>query len=184
MVHTEVRDSPWSCRLQSTSDRCVNIHASCVLLADAGTAFGAPRDAGILLLGQSGAGKSDIALRMIERGALLVTDDRAELFVHNGALSARPPARLAGLLEIFGMGIMKMHYAATADILLVVILQQQRPERLPQQETYQPPRELHVSSATLPPLIRINATEPSAVAKILAAAAAFRTNFTLSGQIT
>jgi HPr kinase/phosphorylase len=172
--------------LQSAFDRCVNIHASCVLLADAGMAFGTPRNAGVLLLGQSGAGKSDIALRMIELGALLVSDDRTELFVHNGALIARPPTSLAGLLEIFGMGIMKMQYAASADIGLAVALQHGKPERLPRRETYQPPRELHFSSVILPPLIRLDATEPSAVAKILAAAAAFHHHSlcdTLRGQI-
>ncbi len=162
--------------MQNASDRCVNIHASCVLLADAATAFGAPRDAGILLLGESGAGKSDVALRMIELGALLVSDDRTELFVHNGALVARPPASLAGLLEIFGMGIMRMQYTASADIGLAVALQHGKPERLPRRETFQPPRELHLPSVILPPLIRLDATEPSAVAKILAAAAAFHTN--------
>ena len=173
--------------MQIASERCVNIHASCVLLADAGTTFGAPRDAGVLLLGQSGAGKSDTALRMVERGALLVSDDRTELFVHNGALAARPPARLAGLLEVFGVGIVRMPYAASADILMAVILQHGKPERLPRQEAYRPPGELHLWPVTLPPLIRIDAAAPSAVAKIVAAAAAFHTNSlydTLLGQIT
>jgi len=44
----------------------VNIHASCVRI----------RGKGVLLLGASGAGKSDLALEMIDGGAKLVADDR------------------------------------------------------------------------------------------------------------
>ena len=57
----------------------VNIHASCVVCARAGAAFGVPEDAGVLLLGESGSGKSEAALRLIAIGAKLVADDRCEL---------------------------------------------------------------------------------------------------------
>ena len=66
--------------------KVVNIHASCIRLALAAAAFGAPRSAGVLLLGDSGSGKSDLALRLIGRGAELVADDRTELHVE----SSRP----------------------------------------------------------------------------------------------
>ena len=46
----------------------------------------------MLLLGASGAGKSDLALRLIDDGARLVADDRTILFVAKGAL-ARQGAR-------------------------------------------------------------------------------------------
>ena len=69
----------------------VNIHATCIVLADAATAFKAPKDAGVLLLGESGSGKSDLALRLMERGAKLVADDRVELFARDGLLMARAP---------------------------------------------------------------------------------------------
>src|SRR5512146_1790449 len=98
----------------------VNIHASCVLLDGAAEAFGAPRDAGVLLLGESGRGKSDLALRLIERGAKLVADDRTELFVKDNALFARAPQSLAGLIEVRGAGIVALPFAAEARIALAV----------------------------------------------------------------
>src|SRR5262249_24908351 len=72
----------------------VNIHATCVVLAHAAGTFGASRDAGVLLLGKSGSGKSDLALRLISRGAILVSDDRTELCEQGGHLVAKPPAPL------------------------------------------------------------------------------------------
>ena len=63
----------------------VNIHASCV-------AFGGK---GVLLLGASGAGKSSLALRLVDDGARLVADDRCDLFPRGGKLHARAPASIA-----------------------------------------------------------------------------------------
>ena len=51
-----------------TTNGATSTQPACVL-GRAGEAFGAPADAGVLLLGESGAGKSDLALRLIERGA-------------------------------------------------------------------------------------------------------------------
>src|SRR5690606_32729552 len=72
------------------------IHATCVALGDTG----------ILLRGRSGSGKSDLALRLIDGGALLVADDRVALSLEGGRVIARPPAALAGYLEVRGVGPM------------------------------------------------------------------------------
>ena len=152
----------------------VNIHASCVVLAEAGRSFGAPAHAGILLLGESGAGKSDIALRLIERGAVLVADDRAELFVREKSLWARAPASLAGLIELRGVGIVALPHREEARIGLAVMLSP--PEsvpRLPGEEHYAPPVALAVPESAWPPLLRLAAFEESAPAKIMAASAAY-----------
>ena len=88
------------------------VHASCVAL----------EGRGVLLRGAPGAGKSDLALRLIEAGARLVADDQVALSSSGGALLAAPPARIAGLLEVRGIGIVSMEYIAPCPIDLVVDL--------------------------------------------------------------
>jgi serine kinase of HPr protein (carbohydrate metabolism regulator) len=152
----------------------VNIHASCVLLGDAGRAFGAPEDAGVLLLGESGKGKSDLALRLIERGAKLVADDRTEIFVRDNALYARAPKSLAGLMEVRGLGIVALPFTAEARIAFAVeMIEEGYVPRMPQPEKYLVPPELVLHEDERPPLIWLAPFEASAPAKILLAAAAF-----------
>jgi serine kinase of HPr protein (carbohydrate metabolism regulator) len=88
------------------------IHASCVAIG--GRA--------VLLLGASGAGKSDLALRLIDRGALLVADDQVELHAAGARLLAAPPARIAGKIEVRGLGILAMAHATDMPIALVIDL--------------------------------------------------------------
>lgn len=90
-------------------------HATCVRLGAAG----------VLIRGASGAGKSSLALRLIDRGALLVADDRVCLEPTTEGLQASPPARLAGLLEVRGLGVCRLPPLATvasARVVLVVDL--------------------------------------------------------------
>lgn len=152
----------------------VNIHASCIMLGDAAKAFAAPPDAGILILGESGKGKSDLVLRLLERGAKLVSDDRTELFLKDGALHARAPKPLAGLLEVRGLGIVALPHAAEARVALAVeSVEPGYVPRMPQPERYPPPPELGVAADACPPLIWLAPLEPSAPAKVALAAAAF-----------
>ena len=150
----------------------VNIHATCVRMGRAGAAFGAPRDAGVLLLGKSGAGKSDLALRLIALGATLVADDRTELTVWRRKLYARPPACLAGLIEVRGVGILKLPHAPRVCVALVVELGQNA-TRLPDHRRYRPPAALALPAAAAPPIVKIAPFETSAPAKIVAATAAY-----------
>ncbi len=98
----------------------VNIHASCV----------AAGSRGILLLGASGQGKSDLALRLIDRGARLVADDRCDIWFERGRLWCRPPEVLTGKLEIRGLGIVEQPWVAPVPLALAVRLSD-RYERLP-----------------------------------------------------
>ncbi len=78
---------------------------------------------GVLLTGPSGAGKSSLAYRLVARHtARLVADDRVRLVAHENALYAEPPARLAGLMEVRGIGILRMDYLARAQLDLAVEL--------------------------------------------------------------
>ena len=155
-------------------DTRANIYASCVVLADAGARFCAPREAGVLLFGPSGSGKSDLALRLIQDGALLVSDDRTDLFTLDGTLMAMAPPALAGLLEIRGLGILKFPFEKSARVAIAVMLEQGSAiGRMPDRERYRPPPGLDICAEVCPPLLHLDPHETSAPAKIVAAVAAY-----------
>ncbi len=95
----------------------MQVHGSCV----------ARDGAGVLLLGPSGAGKSDLALRLVDRGFMLVADDRVNI----QAGRAAAPEALAGLLEVRGLGILRLPFLPSAALALAVELGRPQP-RLPE----------------------------------------------------
>lgn len=76
----------------------------------------------MLLRGASGVGKSDLALRLIDRGAVLVADDQVLLEARNWGLKGFAPDALYGLLEVRGIGVMSLPAIKTAKVKLVVDL--------------------------------------------------------------
>jgi serine kinase of HPr protein (carbohydrate metabolism regulator) len=150
-----------------------NIHASCVRMEHAGHAFKAPAKAGVLIVGESGAGKSLLALEMIAAGAKLVADDRVELFVRGGRLMARAPANIAGFIEVRGLGIVEIAHVPYADVSLVVKLTDAQPKRLPRHGVYEPPKSLLLSRGKWPPMLTLNGSDKGAAAKVAIAVAAF-----------
>lgn len=95
----------------------------------------------MLFLGPPGAGKSDLVLRLLGRGWMLVADDQVELdATEPGALHAAPPDALRGLLEVRGLGLVRdLPVAAPARLRLVVDLLPpgETPPRLPDPATFQ-----------------------------------------------
>lgn len=92
---------------------------------------------GILLIGKSGSGKSDLALRMImQNNAILVSDDYVNLEVINNHLFGSAPQEIAGKLEVRGLGIMPFNHKNSEKITLCVELAEKREdvERLPSAE--------------------------------------------------
>ncbi|MEG3175235.1 HPr kinase/phosphatase C-terminal domain-containing protein [Sphingomonas sp. RB3P16] len=79
-------------------------------------------DVAVLLIGASGSGKSDLALRLIDRGAVLVSDDITDLTERDGTLYAAPPATIAGKIEVRGLGIVEMVYKEAMPVALVIRL--------------------------------------------------------------
>ncbi|OIR08008.1 HPr kinase/phosphorylase [mine drainage metagenome] len=101
------------------------IHGSSVMVAGAG----------VLIRGPSGGGKSDLALRLIDQGALLVADDQTRLTRREDGLRMSCPAAIAGLLEVRGLGIVRLPYRAAAPLRLVVdLVPEAEIERLPDPE--------------------------------------------------
>jgi HPr kinase/phosphorylase len=86
----------------------------------------------VLLRGASGSGKSDLALRLIDAGGRLVADDQSELFRRGGSVIVRAPATIAGLVEVRGIGIVRLDALAEAPVaLLVDLVPAETLERLP-----------------------------------------------------
>ena len=88
------------------------LHATCVAIG--GVA--------ILVTGPSGSGKSDLALRLIDRGAILVSDDYTILQRDGSMLVASPPDSIAGKIEVRGLGIVDMPFATNLPVALLVEL--------------------------------------------------------------
>jgi len=152
----------------------VNIHATCVMLARAGDPFSLYYKS-VLLLGDSGSWKSDLALRLIDRSGLLVADDRTNLFVRDNKLMASAPPELAGLIEARGLGIMALSYEPEAEIALVVeLVASDVVPRLPTPARYNPPAPLTLPESAQPPLVRLTAFDASAPAKIIWGIIAFQ----------
>jgi serine kinase of HPr protein (carbohydrate metabolism regulator) len=76
----------------------------------------------VLLRGASGAGKSDLALRLIDAGACLVADDQSELARAGDGIVVRAPPAIAGLIEVRGIGIIRLKPVAEAPLSLVADL--------------------------------------------------------------
>ncbi len=123
------------------------IHASCVAIGGRG----------VLITGPSGSGKSDLALRIIDRGGVLVSDDYTDLVAAEGRLLASAPARIAGRIEVRGIGIVERPAAAKAPVALLVAAG--APERMPERETC-------VMAGVTIPMIRLALLEPSAPLKV------------------
>lgn len=85
---------------------------------------------GVMITGASGSGKSDLALRLIDRGAVLISDDGVLVEAGDTHLTLRTAPRIAGMIEMRGVGIVKMPFADGVPLRLVVDLDD-APERLP-----------------------------------------------------
>jgi serine kinase of HPr protein (carbohydrate metabolism regulator) len=138
-------------------------------LAIHGTAI-AIGNAALLLTGPSGSGKSDLALRMIDGGARLVSDDRVELVIEGERLCCRAPEDvppgLLGKIEVRGLGIVPVPRTAGATPLqwLVELVPPGEVERLPAAAS-----RAFLGHAV--PVLRLNAFEASTAVKLRLAAA-------------
>ena len=74
----------------------------------------------VMIEGASGSGKSDLALRLIDRGAVLVSDDQTLVIRVGKTLRARPPSTIAGRIEVRGIGILAMPHVEDVPVGLLI----------------------------------------------------------------
>jgi len=86
---------------------------------------------GLLIIGASGTGKSALALDLMALGCALVADDRTALSVEDGAVIARCPPAISGLIEARGIGLLRADPAPMARLIAVLDLDQSETDRLP-----------------------------------------------------
>ncbi len=123
------------------------VHASCVAIDGRG----------VLIVGPSGAGKSDLTLRLIEAGAMLVSDDYTVVTARDGVVYAAPPATIAGRIEVRGIGIVERPF--TRDVPVALWVEAGTPERMPEAMT-------HVVAGIALPAYTLALLEASAPARI------------------
>lgn len=132
-----------------------NIYASCV------SYYGK----GILIRGKSGSGKSDLCLRLImNKGCILVGDDRVDVFEKKGKLKAYGIKTIANMLEVRGVGLAHFPAKKSENISLVVDLV----EDFNKIERYPEPEYEEIEGVKIPK-IKICPFEVSAAEKIILA---------------
>ena len=90
----------------------VNIHGTAVSIAGEG----------VLIIGASGSGKSDLALRLIDRGAILISDDRVIVVNVNDEPFLQTAPNIENLIEMRGIGIVTMPSVTGIKLRLVIDL--------------------------------------------------------------
>jgi len=100
----------------------ITLHASAVALDDCG----------VMITGAPGSGKSTLASEMIAMGAGLVSDDW--LTIERGravGLVMSAPEPIRGLLELRGIGLVRLPYTDQAPLTCICDLDRDTAERLP-----------------------------------------------------
>jgi len=113
----------------------------------------------VVISGPSGSGKSDLALRMLDRGFTLVSDDQTIVRKDGDRLLATAPPTIAGKLEIRGIGIIDLERIDDVPVALIVELTSDI-QRLPDENRERPILGVGV------PLITIDAMSASAASKV------------------
>ena len=113
----------------------------------------------VVISGPSGSGKSDLALRLLDRGFTLVSDDQTIVRKDGGRLVASAPPTIAGKLEIRGIGIVEVERVDNMPVAMLVELTSDI-QRIPDDN-----RERPVLGVKLP-LISIDAMAASAPSKV------------------
>ncbi len=107
----------------------INIHATTIEY----------KNKGIMIIGESNCGKSDLALRMImQKKARLIADDQTEISVLNGKIIASCPQNIRNMIEVRGIGIVpiKAKKKTTVKLVIELVKDIKLIERMPQKEYF------------------------------------------------
>lgn len=127
----------------------ISVHATAIAI----------NDHGVLLVGPSGSGKSDLALRLIDRGAALVSDDVVYVEQNEGKPLLHAAPNIEGRIELRGVGIIEVRHTKNAVMRMVA-------EMVPPDERI-PPENLSTDIAGYSvPSVKIAALEASAPLKV------------------
>jgi hypothetical protein len=131
----------------------------------------------ILFLGPSGSGKSQLAFRLLQRGAWLIADDQTHLSPRGGAIWASCPPTIEGKLEVRGVGLIAAPHQVGASVRLVLDLDPaNRPAkadlRMPEIRRWTPPRGFENTRPI--PCVPFDASRPDAAEAVIAALAQSR----------
>lgn len=113
----------------------------------------------VLLSGVSGMGKSDLALRLIDRGATLISDDYTIVTLVDGRVQASAPDTIIGKMEVRGLGVIDVPSGGHAPLALVIDLSHEI-ERMPSD-----PVQRTIAGADVP-VVKVAPFEASAPIKV------------------
>ncbi len=113
----------------------------------------------VLIAGRPGSGKSDLALRLIDRGAVLVSDDYTILTRSGDGLVASAPETIRGRMEVRGVGLVEMPFESGVPVALIVTVDDTVP-RMPS------PNQSRTLAGFDLPLVALAAFEDSAPIKV------------------
>ncbi|MCI2395846.1 HPr kinase/phosphatase C-terminal domain-containing protein [Aliiroseovarius sediminis] len=120
-------------------------------------------DAGALIVGPSGSGKSSLALQLIGLGARLVADDLTRVSVEGDVVTVHAPDRLQGVIEARGVGLIHVPWMQTATLQLVVDMSKDEVARHPRSR-----RLTTVAGCDIDLVLRVDAAYfPSAIYNLL-----------------
>ena len=125
------------------------VHSSAIVL----------EDNGILIIGDSGSGKSDLALRLIDSGATLISDDITICEKKKNLIYLSAPLETRGLLEVREVGIITVPFVEGIILRMIVKLEAGGLERIPQKNNYK------IFGQKIP-MLTINGKNSSSVVKV------------------
>ncbi len=99
-------------RMTMSNDSRQSIHATAVGI----------RQKGVLIIGPSGSGKSDLALHLIDRGAQLISDDQVIVTFENDIAILNPPQKIAGKIEVYALGVFEIPFVKNIALSMIVKL--------------------------------------------------------------